>query len=439
MVKKELSAQRKENTTKPAVVRRSNVTPPSLESLSATYNRIVTTNSLPEYLTTRPANQAAILQMQHLQGNAFVQKELTKPTAIQRCNGEVHAGCAYAGSSKEDDGGRNTAVSIIQRGDPPIEEESSENAHLQVDPDLIRGSIEFIRGRHRIEGAIGITNPVSLPLDVLGIDLGVDPLQLQAALTYDNRCNETLQSALMGLQAGPFVNIDEVPWQIRAGIGLRIGGMRIDPGATIFFGGTEIEGALFTLSLARASTGIPIECRPTASQTPEAPTHEPSEEPTEEPGEEPTPQAVTLPKYTLYFFYDSTLMRPESHESFQQIGELLENVPNLIVYLTGHASLEGTDAYNQRLSEIRANAVRDRLSLRGIDKSHIHTAGLGESAPAVTEPDVSERSISPAVERAREMNRRVEVSFFDPTGALEMAPLRLPEPKLRLPHTTPGR
>ena len=94
-------------------------------------------------------------------------------------------------------------------------------------------------------------------------------------------------------------------------------------------------------------------------------------------------------------------------------------IPSLQVQLTGHASLEGTDAYNQHLSEQRAGAVRDRLVLAGIDASRIRTQGLGESAPAVREPAIPRRSLLPSVERIRTLNRRVEVTFFDPTGRFE--------------------
>jgi outer membrane protein OmpA-like peptidoglycan-associated protein len=119
----------------------------------------------------------------------------------------------------------------------------------------------------------------------------------------------------------------------------------------------------------------------------------------------------------------------------------LQTVPSLHVMLTGHASLEGTEEYNMGLSERRAEAMRLRLSLEDIAPTRIHTMHFGESAPAVPEPDVGS-SLLPSIERIRNLNRRVEVTFFDPTGAFGSQAPQLTLPTLgwsrpRL-HETPS-
>ena len=49
-----------------------------------------------------------------------------------------------------------------------------------------------------------------------------------------------------------------------------------------------------------------------------------------------------------------------------------------VVLVTGHTDRIGTDAYNQKLSERRADAVRNYLVSKGVDKAKIETIGMGE-------------------------------------------------------------
>jgi outer membrane protein OmpA-like peptidoglycan-associated protein len=332
-----------------------------------------------------------------------------------------------ATSSHTAQSGETAAGCTVQREDEtaPIESERETNFDLRLDPDLIQLSLELLRGEHRIGAEAGLTDPVSIPLDLLGIDLGIDSSRLNAILRYDNRCNRAFQAALVELQAGPFIGVNRVPWTVTPRVGVRIGSLRFDPGVGLGFEGSEFRSVLFTLNLAAASTEIPPDCFAPPSrppQEPEIPGAEP-ERPAERerpPGRRPPPGTPTrLPTYTLYFFYDSTLLRPESEDHFQRMLELLNAVPGLRIHLTGHTSLEGTERYNQRLSERRANAVRDRLVIGGIDAGRIDVWGMGETAPAVIEPSIPRRSLHPAVEEVRTLNRRVEVGVYDPTGQFE--------------------
>ena len=51
--------------------------------------------------------------------------------------------------------------------------------------------------------------------------------------------------------------------------------------------------------------------------------------------------------------------------------------------VTGHTDRIGSDAYNQKLSERRANQVKDYLAAQGVDSGIISSAGKGESEPVV--------------------------------------------------------
>ena len=69
--------------------------------------------------------------------------------------------------------------------------------------------------------------------------------------------------------------------------------------------------------------------------------------------------------------------------------------------VAGHTCNIGTDQYNQRLSERRANSVRQYLVSKGIDANRLSAVGYGESRP----------KYSNDTEETRRLNRRVEISI----------------------------
>ena len=293
--------------------------------------------------------------------------------------------------------------------------------------DLIDLSLEALRGRHRLTATGGLSDPLNL----LGVSfLPIDPSQLTLSLGYENRCNAAFQSALVSLQqtqqaGGPIIDFGRNPWQVGVLGSVRSGSVWFDADGTIGFVGDRFDSVLFTLTIATGvSRTVPPECTPTPRPT--TPTEDvPPPTPGERtPGtgrrDEPPPPPTTrteLPTYTLYFFYDTTVLRPEINPTFRLIQSLLQTVPTLHVTLTGHASLEGTEDYNLKLSQNRADAMRDALSIGGIPSSRVHTFALGEYAPAVPEPRIERYTPLPSVESVRNLNRRVEVRFFDPTGS----------------------
>ena len=71
----------------------------------------------------------------------------------------------------------------------------------------------------------------------------------------------------------------------------------------------------------------------------------------------------------------------------------------------GHTDSTGSDAYNQTLSERRASAVADYLSIRGVQSVRLATRGYGESQPKASNLDPAGRSA----------NRRVEIRLVPVT------------------------
>jgi outer membrane protein OmpA-like peptidoglycan-associated protein len=151
------------------------------------------------------------------------------------------------------------------------------------------------------------------------------------------------------------------------------------------------------------------------------------------PGVRVPPPVPQLPSYTFEFMHDTTIFRePDAFARLRRLTTLLREVPGLHAIIEGHASQEGTAEHNQALSERRAAAVVDALTMAGIEPSRLAGSGLGARTPVALE-----LAGVGGLEAARARNRRVEILLFDPSGragpAIPMRRLRLPElpPALR--------
>lgn len=119
-----------------------------------------------------------------------------------------------------------------------------------------------------------------------------------------------------------------------------------------------------------------------------------------EPVDPPEPEAEPpLATYTVLFDFDSARLRPEADAVLAPLLAMLQADPDLRIEIEGHTCSIGTDAYNQGLSQRRAQAVVEWLVARGISRDRIRAAGRGESEPAVSND----------TEPGRRQNRRVEV------------------------------
>ena len=117
------------------------------------------------------------------------------------------------------------------------------------------------------------------------------------------------------------------------------------------------------------------------------------------------PPVATATKFTFsadtFFDFDKSVLKSEGKV---QLDELVANARNMnldVVIAVGHTDSVGTDAYNQRLSMRRAQAVKAYLVSAGIDKSRVMTDGRGES-----EPIADNRTRD-----GRAQNRRVEIEM----------------------------
>jgi outer membrane protein OmpA-like peptidoglycan-associated protein len=99
------------------------------------------------------------------------------------------------------------------------------------------------------------------------------------------------------------------------------------------------------------------------------------------------------------FDYDSATIRPESTPVLAELYAGLSEDAAASIVIEGHTSSEGSDVYNQSLSERRAKSVVDDLVRRGIPASRLSASGVGEARPLADND----------TEAGRVLNRRVEV------------------------------
>lgn len=83
----------------------------------------------------------------------------------------------------------------------------------------------------------------------------------------------------------------------------------------------------------------------------------------------------------VLFDFDSDKVKSKYDPLIQNAVEVMNLNPALTVEIQGHTDSYGTDAYNQKLSERRANSVKKELVKQGVDGDRLSTVGFGESEP----------------------------------------------------------
>jgi OOP family OmpA-OmpF porin len=98
------------------------------------------------------------------------------------------------------------------------------------------------------------------------------------------------------------------------------------------------------------------------------------------------PKVVILAFEDVHFDFDKSTLRPEAQTILKRHVQVLKDNPKAKVRIAGYTSAHGTVAYNQKLSERRANAVQEYLIDEGvITRDRLSTIGYGKSNPAMYE------------------------------------------------------
>ncbi|EAZ81570.1 putative OmpA family protein [Algoriphagus machipongonensis] len=106
---------------------------------------------------------------------------------------------------------------------------------------------------------------------------------------------------------------------------------------------------------------------------------------------------------TIYFDFDKSMLRSVHKKELERTAIMLKRMPNLMLYIEGHTDQRGDDAYNQSLSERRADAVKAYLTKRGIEGERMEETWFGETKPV---NDCSELDCTSAM---HQLNRRTEL------------------------------
>ena len=101
----------------------------------------------------------------------------------------------------------------------------------------------------------------------------------------------------------------------------------------------------------------------------------------------------------VLFDFNSAGLRSASRESLREMANVFDKYPNTTIEVAGHTDSIGTAAYNQRLSERRADSVVNYLQQLGVRGSRLDAVGYGESQPRATNSTAN----------GRQLNRRVEI------------------------------
>jgi outer membrane protein OmpA-like peptidoglycan-associated protein len=104
----------------------------------------------------------------------------------------------------------------------------------------------------------------------------------------------------------------------------------------------------------------------------------------------------------ILFAINSSELESVAQENIKSLAQVLNKYPDTNILVEGDTDNTGTEEYNQKLSERRAQSVADYLKGLGVPGTRISTVGLGELNPIASND----------TEYGRQLNRRVEVAIF---------------------------
>ncbi|WP_452225332.1 OmpA family protein, partial [Lacinutrix chionoecetis] len=85
----------------------------------------------------------------------------------------------------------------------------------------------------------------------------------------------------------------------------------------------------------------------------------------------------------IYFDFDKSNITAPAAFELDNLVQVMNKYPNMVIYATSHTDIRGSDSYNDRLSDRRAKTTVQYVISKGIDASRISGAGKGERELAV--------------------------------------------------------
>ena len=123
--------------------------------------------------------------------------------------------------------------------------------------------------------------------------------------------------------------------------------------------------------------------------------------PAAKPAPAPAPAVATKVTYAAdaFFDFDKSVLKPEGKAKLDDLVSKVKGINLEVIIAVGHTDSVGSDAYNQKLSVRRSEAVKAYLVSKGIEKNRVYTEGKGEKQPVADNKTAEGRA----------KNRRVEI------------------------------
>ena len=125
----------------------------------------------------------------------------------------------------------------------------------------------------------------------------------------------------------------------------------------------------------------------------------------------PAAQKVTLAADALFDF-DKATLRDEGKAKLDKLAGDIKGIKLEVIIAVGHADRFGTDAYNQKLSEKRAEAVKAYLVGKGVEPNRVYTEGKGEKQPVTGDKCGKSDKKSKKLIECLQPDRRVEIEVI---------------------------
>ena len=127
------------------------------------------------------------------------------------------------------------------------------------------------------------------------------------------------------------------------------------------------------------------------------------------PAPAPAPAVATKVTYAAdaFFDFDKSVLKPEGKAKLDDLVSKVKGINLEVIIAVGHTDSVGSDAYNQKLSVRRSEAVKAYLVSKGIEKNRVYTEGKGEKQPVADNK----------TKEGRAKNRRVEIEVVGTRAA----------------------